>query len=93
MRAKGFFCNVDVLYGGLGIGKLWFFIQKYFFSAVIFILFLVMKTLDPDWIRIGIQPKMLDPDQMNADPTVAYHVHCCTYAQKTDPIQEGHLVS
>jgi hypothetical protein len=24
----------------------------------------------PDWIRIGIQPKMLDPDpdEMNADP-------------------------
>jgi hypothetical protein len=26
--------------------------------------------MDPDWIRIGIQPKMLDPDpyQMNTDP-------------------------
>jgi hypothetical protein len=23
---------------------------------------LVIKTLDPDLIRIGIQPKMLDPD-------------------------------
>jgi hypothetical protein len=32
--------------------------------------FLVIKTLDPDWIRIGIQQKMLDPDpyQMNTDP-------------------------
>jgi hypothetical protein len=31
---------------------------------------LFIETLDPDWIwiRIGIQPKMLDPDQMNADP-------------------------
>jgi hypothetical protein len=29
---------------------------------------LIIKTLDPDWIRIGLQPKMLDPDQMNADP-------------------------
>jgi hypothetical protein len=31
---------------------------------------LVIKALDPDWIRIGIQPKMLDPDpdDMNADP-------------------------
>jgi hypothetical protein len=31
---------------------------------------LVVKALDPDWIpiRIGIQPKMLDPDEMNADP-------------------------
>jgi hypothetical protein len=35
---------------------------------------LVINALDPDWylIRIGIQPKMLDPDtdpdEMNADP-------------------------
>ncbi len=33
---------------------------------------MVIKALDPDWIRIriGIQPKMLDPDpdEMNADP-------------------------
>ncbi len=33
---------------------------------------MVIKVLDPDWIRIGIQPKMLDtdldPDEMNADP-------------------------
>jgi hypothetical protein len=29
-----------------------------------------IKALDPDWIRIwiGVQPKMLDPDEMNADP-------------------------
>jgi hypothetical protein len=29
-----------------------------------------MKALDPDWIRIriGIQPKMLDPDELKADP-------------------------
>ncbi len=34
-----------------------------------FQIFLVIKTLDPDWIRIGIQPKMLDPDlyQLNTD--------------------------
>jgi hypothetical protein len=42
-----------------------------FFSAVIFYLFLVIKALDPDWIRIwiGVHPKMLDPDpdEMNAD--------------------------
>ncbi len=38
-----------------------------FFLAVIFFQFLVFKSLDPDWIRIRIQPKMLDldPDQMN----------------------------
>jgi hypothetical protein len=44
--------------------------QKNFFSAVIVFQFLVIKALDPDWIRIGIQPKILDPDpdEMNADP-------------------------
>jgi hypothetical protein len=41
---------------------------------------LVIKTLDPDWIRIwiGIQPKMLDPDpdpyQMNMDQVEASEV-------------------
>jgi hypothetical protein len=33
---------------------------------------LIIKALDPYWIRIGIQPKMLeldpDLDEMNADP-------------------------
>ncbi len=33
---------------------------------------MVIKALGPDWIRIGIQPKMLDPDtdpdEMVADP-------------------------
>jgi hypothetical protein len=63
---------LDILYGGLGIGKLQFLIKKKlnFFSAVIFSQFLVIKALDPDWIRIGVHPKMLDPDpdEMNADP-------------------------
>jgi hypothetical protein len=66
LRAEGFSCNFDALYGGLGIGKLWFLIKKnlIFFSAVNFFKFFVIKTLDPDRIRIpiGIQPKMLDPD-------------------------------
>jgi hypothetical protein len=71
LRAEGFFCNLDVLYGGLGIGKLQFWIKKklVFFSAVIFFQF--FWSLNP-WIRIriGFQPKMLDPDpdEMNADP-------------------------
>jgi hypothetical protein len=36
----------------------------FFFSSKFFFKFLVIKTLDPDWIRIriGSQPKMLDPD-------------------------------
>jgi hypothetical protein len=69
LRAEGFFCNLDVLYGGLGICKLQF-LKKKIFSAVIFFQFLVIKVLDPDWIRIGIPPKMLDPDpdEINADP-------------------------
>jgi hypothetical protein len=72
LRAEGFFCNLHVLYGGLGIGKLYFLIKKKlnFFSAVNFFQFLVIKTLNPDWIRIGIQSKMTDPNpyQMKTDP-------------------------
>jgi hypothetical protein len=68
LRAEGFFCNLDKLYGGLGIGKLQFWIKKnlIFFSAVIFFNFWSLKP----WIRIGVHPKMLDPDpdDMNADP-------------------------
>jgi hypothetical protein len=30
LRAEGFFCNFDVLYGGLGIGKLKFLIKRIF---------------------------------------------------------------
>ncbi len=67
MRAEGFFYNLDKLYGGLGTGKLQFLIKKKIYkkiSVVIFILFLVIKALDPDWIRIriGLQPQTLDPD-------------------------------
>ncbi len=49
LRTEGFFCNLYVLYGGLGIGKLKFLIQKKFFPAVNFSQFFVIKTLDPDW--------------------------------------------
>jgi hypothetical protein len=36
----------------------------------IFLNFFVIKTLDPDWILIGIHPKMPDPDlyQINTNP-------------------------
>jgi hypothetical protein len=30
LRAEGFFCSLDVLFGGLGIGKRQFLIQKIF---------------------------------------------------------------
>ncbi len=41
----------------------------FFFSCKFFRL-LVIKILDPDWIRIDNQPKMLDPDpnSLNPDP-------------------------
>ncbi len=56
LRAEGFFCNLDVLYGGLGTGYLGFFLcRKFFFPAVNFFNFLLIKTLDPDWIRIRIK--------------------------------------
>jgi hypothetical protein len=51
---KGLFCSLDVLYGGLGIGKLQFLIEKYVqknFSCK-FCSTLVIKTLDPDWTQI-----------------------------------------
>ncbi len=55
--AGGFFCNLYILYGGLGIGKLQFLIKKKFkfFSAVIFFQFLVITALDPDpyWPQSG----------------------------------------
>ncbi len=56
LRAEGFSCSLDVLYGGLGISKLQFFIKKNknLFKAVNFFKFLIMKTLYPDWIRIGM---------------------------------------
>jgi hypothetical protein len=49
-EAEGFFCSLDVLYGGLGIGKLQFLIKKLFdfFPVVNFFHFLAIKTLDPD---------------------------------------------
>jgi hypothetical protein len=74
LRAEGFFYNLDILYGGLGIGKLQFLIikkLKKIFSCKFF-QFLVIKALDPDWIRIriSVHPKMLDPDpdEKNTDP-------------------------
>jgi hypothetical protein len=76
LRAEGFFCNLDILYGGLGIGKLQFFNKKKFnfFSAVIFFQFLVIKALYPDWIgiRIGVHHKMLDQDP---DPEKMKRIH------------------
>jgi hypothetical protein len=72
----------------------------FFFEAVIFFQFLVIKTLDPDWIRIGIHPKMLDPDpyQMNTDPKPWYYVlyllaAVSIFAQRHGNKKEGTLAS
>jgi hypothetical protein len=68
LRAEGFFCgSSEILYGGLGIEKVWFLKNKKNFRDDYF-QFLVIKTLETDRIRIGVQPKTLDPDQMNTDP-------------------------
>ncbi len=69
LRAEGFFYNLDILYGGLGIGKLQFLIKKKakkIFSCKIFSNFWTLKP----WIRIGLQHQTLDPDpeKMNTDP-------------------------
>jgi hypothetical protein len=50
LRAEGFFCNLGVLYGGLGISKLQFVIKKIEikFPAKIFFSILGHQTLDPD---------------------------------------------
>jgi hypothetical protein len=57
MRAEGFFCSLEVLFGGL-ICKLQFLIKKntfnFFLCCKFFFPFLFIKTLDPDWIRIRI---------------------------------------
>ncbi len=60
LRAEGFFCNLDVLYGGLGIGKLEFLIQKnlmFFFNCKFFSIF---GHHNPGY---GLDP---DPDRCSA---------------------------
>jgi hypothetical protein len=67
VRAEGFSCSLDFLYGDLGISKLQFLLKKAKkrFSAVIFSSIFVHQKpgsgLDPDpdslecWIRIRVQ--------------------------------------
>jgi hypothetical protein len=66
LRAEGFFYNLDVLYGGLGIDRsiVVFDHKKIIFFQLKFFQLFVIRALEPDWIRIriGIQPKMLDPE-------------------------------
>jgi hypothetical protein len=79
-RAEGF-CSLDVLYGGPGISKLQFLIKKIaifdknnwsnFYSAVNFFQFLSQKP----WIRMGIQPKMLDLKHWSRQVLSSYFLH------------------
>jgi hypothetical protein len=64
LRAEDFFCFERPLWIVL--------IQKFFFSCIFFFSFLLSKL----WIRVGIQPKMLDPKpcQMNTDPKHCFFV-------------------
>jgi hypothetical protein len=59
LRAEDFFRSLEILHGGLEIGKfkIVLFDKKklIFFSAVNFFQFLVIKPLDPVWIRIRIK--------------------------------------
>ncbi len=57
VRAEGFSCSLDVLYGGLGISKLPFLIKEELFKKIQ-LLCLVIKTLDPDPDSL----ERLDPD-------------------------------
>jgi hypothetical protein len=53
LRTEGFSCSLCVLYGGLRISKLQFSIKKILnIYRCNFFQFLVIKTLDSDWIRI-----------------------------------------
>jgi hypothetical protein len=71
LRAEGFSCNLDVLYGGLGISKLQFFDKKNRFRITLAVNFFQFFSFwsSKSWIRIGIQSKMLnlDPDSINPD--------------------------
>ncbi len=52
MRTEGFFYNLDILYGGLGVGKLQFLIKKKFKKICSCNFFFNFWSLKP-WIRIG----------------------------------------
>jgi hypothetical protein len=68
LRAKGFSCSLDVLYGGLGKSKLQFLTKNFiFFLAVNFLTFFSKPWTQ---IRNSIQPKTPDPDPKHCpDPT------------------------
>ncbi len=74
LRAEGFSCSLCVLYGGLGITKLQFFLSKniQFFSALYFFNFWSSKSWIQNWIRIRNQEnswiRIRIRIKINADP-------------------------
>ncbi len=64
LRAEGFSCVLNVLYGGLGIASFDQKKKKKIFRCIFFLTFFVIKTLDPDPDSL----EMLDPDSVNTDP-------------------------
>jgi hypothetical protein len=68
LRAEGFSCSLDILYEGLGNGtsKLQFLIYKKIYNFCFSYKFFFNFWSSKPWIRIGIQPKMLDPDRYSA---------------------------
>ncbi len=78
MRAEGFSCSLDVLYGGLGISKKRHIksFQQYFF----YFYFLVIKTLDPDPFPNPDSLEMLDPDPDSSTTRLqSWLVYCVRY--------------
>ncbi len=68
LRAEGFYCILDVLYGAVWISKLQFLIKKDIFSCCYFFQFLVIKTLDEDLDPDSLDLLDPDPESMNPDP-------------------------
>jgi len=60
LRSEGFFCSLDVLYGGLGIA----IFERKKIQLNFFPYFLVIKALDPNLLEM-LDP---DPDSMNPNP-------------------------
>ncbi len=82
MRAEGFSCSLDFLYGGLGISKLKFLIKKRKkknLSCIFYLQFSVIKTLDPyldpdpESLEMLVTNQYPDPDSMNLDPQLCCH--------------------
>ncbi len=72
LRAYGFFCNLDDLYGGLGINKLQSVIKNIKFLIQLLTVFKFWSS-NPrsEYGLVPIQPEMLEPDpeSINPDPT------------------------